>query len=418
MNMKRILFSLIAFLAIGSHIKAESSVNVIKVDDVEITPGGEATIDIKYDATNEPENGLRGLQFAIYIPDGFNLKSTKVGPLTMVTVQQGPISNQMFDITPSIADNGRQIRFVMKHKVQGALFSYLAEYSEPLFSVTLVANANVSPGIYDAYAKGYGSEERIQMAGPTSTGDVTYYYEPINFKINVPIVLNEEISYDEGFGNNPGVKMIMEKRTLKADTWNTICLPFDMTATQVATIFGDDAKIAEYSSFDQTEKDGDINLFIKFRTKSENSISANVPCLLKVSQAISKFELETVDVSDDTPTIIDGALTFVGNYHVYDNSDKLDNAIYISGNKFYIAKGNTIMKAFRGYFTHTSLNSGTSNPANVSVFVDDEPTGIRSLNAEQDEDEIYDLAGRKVDSSKNALQKGVYIINGKKETIH
>ena len=64
------------------------------------------------------------------------------------------------------------------------------------------------------------------------------------------------------------------------------------------------------------------------------------------------------------------------------------------------------------------IRSGLSyNNANVTLFVDDVPTGIRTVTTNQDKNDVYDLSGRKVNSDKVTLQKGVYIGNGKKETV-
>jgi len=40
-----------------------------------------------------------------------------------------------------------------------------------------------------------------------------------------------------------GAVDVLVKRTIKANEWSTICLPFTMTETQVKTAFGDDVRI-------------------------------------------------------------------------------------------------------------------------------------------------------------------------------
>lgn len=425
MNMKRILFSLFALLAIGGSIQAQSNiVDVIKVGDVDITKGGEATIDIKYDATNEPELGLKGLQFALFIPKGFSLKTKTVGPLTLIKIDQGEISKAMFDVSPSVIDHeneGKEYRFVMKPLILGALFSYLSDENNILFSVTLVADADVKSDFYDAYAKGYGSDERIQLSGPTSQGDMTYYQAPIKFKIKMPIELSETEDYAEGFGNYTEATVIMNTRTLKADTWNTICLPFKIEGDQIANVFGADNEVtlAEFTAYKKTENGDNVNITLQFTScdLSTNGIAANTPYLIKLSKGVTTFTVG----STSFPTLdgeypeVDKGVIFRGNYV---KMEGLNNVMYLSNNTVKVAKGNTSLKSFRGYFIYEDVLGNASNGANVSVFVDDEPTGIRTISSDQDNDDVYDISGRKVNSDKTTLQKGIYIINGKKETVH
>lgn len=414
--MKRFLFSLLAFLAIGSGIQAQTVLqDVIQVDDVEITPGGEAIIDIKFNAANAPSDGIKGLQFELVLPDGFSLKpdEEEEEPILFTNVQK------KFTITPKIISD-QKIRFAV------ACFTDKTKVFKDgiVFSVTLVADPEVVSDIYEAFAQGYGQISYIQMSGPSANqGDLTYFQDPITFYIKMPIELSEEKSYAEGFGNYTNAKVIMNKRTLKADTWNTICFPFDMDEDAIKEAFGEDNEvtIAELMGSETIKKDGKVkSIIIKFNTKSTTTISANTPYLIKLSEAVDVFAVEGVDLSDDqSPSSVSGGdCTFYGNYDVIENLGADEPVLFISGNKFYYATGKTTMKSFRGYFTHTDLPEYIQNQAagsNISIFVDDQPTGIRNIVTNQGSENVYDISGRKVNNDNK--QKGVYIVNGKKETV-
>ena len=413
--MKRILFSLIAFLAIGSNIYAYDTLeDIIQVDDVEITAGGEVSFDIKYNSEHAPELGIKGCQFEICLPNGFSLKKKKNGKILVEDEQDD------FTVTPRIVDE-THIRFMMLSMVDEEL---VFDDEVPLFTLTLVADADVIAGIYPATVQGYGMVNDIQLSGITDEGDQTFYQENFTFDIILPLELNEEESYAEGFGNYPKVNVIMNTRKLKADTWNTICLPFNMDADALKAAFGEDNQVtlATLAGSETVRKDGVIkDIIIKFDTSSATEISANTPYLSKLSQAVETFTVERVSVSDEEAIASAGDATFVGNYKVIEDLGADTPALFISSNKFYYATGNSKLKSFRGYFTHTDLQEyidAQSAGANISLFVDGEPTGIRNIVTTQDNNDIYDISGRKVNSDKTPLQKGIYIINGKKETVH
>ena len=413
--MKRILFSLIAFLAIGSNIYAFDTLeDIIQVDDVEITAGDEMSFDIIYNSGDAPESGIKGCQFEICLPEGFSLKLNKKGKIIVDNVQDD------FTVTPRIVDD-THIRFIMFSTVDEDL---VFDDEEPLFTLTLVADPNVIYGIYPATVQGYGMLSNIQLTAPSDEGDITYLQENFTFDIILPLELNEELSYAEGFGNYPKVNVIMNTRKLKADTWNTICLPFNMDADAIKAAFGENNQVtlATLAGSETVRKDGVIkDIIIKFDTSSSTEISANTPYLIKLKDAVETFTVERVSVSDEEAIASAGDATFVGNYEVIENLGEDTPALFISSNKFYYATGNSKLKSFRGYFTHTDLQEyidAQSAGANISLFVDGEPTGIRNIVTTQDNNDIYDISGRKVNSDKTPLQKGVYIINGKKETVH
>ena len=416
--MKRFLFTLLAFLAIGSGIQAQTKLDVIYVEDVVFEPGEtEATIDIKFNAANEPENHVKGLQFELVIPEGFTLKSEEDewGDEEIVISN---IQNSVFSVTPR-PQTAQRVRFLMASTTSKKAFFK----DGTLFSLTLVADPDVAGGTYPAYLNGYGLVSYIQMSGASSQGDVTYFQDPLTFYIKMPIELSEETSYAQGFPNCTNVMVCMNKRTLKADTWNTICFPFDMDADAIKKAFGEDntVTIATLTGSETKKKNGKVHsIIIKFDTKSTTEISANTPYLIKLSEAVDVFAVDGVSLSDQTPSPVTGGdCTFYGNYDIIENLGEGTPVLFISGNNFYYATGNTTMKSFRGYFTHPDLAEYIQNKtagANITLFVDDEPTGIRNIVTNQGGEDVYDISGRKVNNDN--LQKGVYIVNGKKQTVH
>ena len=96
-----------------------------------------------------------------------------------------------------------------------------------------------------------------------------------------------------------------------------------------------------------------------------------------------------------------------------------ENGLFLSGNEFWYSTGKTKMKGFRGYFQFTDVVPQSSS-AKVNFSVDGEPTSIDGMNIKYAIDGVYDLSGRKIkleNGDVTKLQKGVYIIDGKKVTI-
>lgn len=203
--------------------------------------------------------------------------------------------------------------------------------------------------------------------------------------------------------NNKTVTNVKLTRTIKAGTWNTLCLPFDMEIPAGWTV-----KELSGVSYNSVADSYDA----QFSTAS--SIVAGKPYIVKVSTEVPEitrndaagFKLAaaptSVEVFDNG-----GTLTFTGVFAPKD----LANCYFISGGKFYYAtpgKGNTT-KAYRALFTI----GGASSSAKLVYTVDgDEVTLIDAPELVPANDApVFDLQGRRV----NAPVSGkLYIKNGKK----
>lgn len=67
-----------------------------------------------------------------------------------------------------------------------------------------------------------------------------------------------------------------------------------------------------------------------------------------------------------------------------------------------------------------TATDGSRISASVNVHVVEDPDAIKEIQNSKfknQEGDIYDLSGRKIDSSLLPLKKGVYIVNGKKKTV-
>ena len=210
---------------------------------------------------------------------------------------------------------------------------------------------------------------------------------------------------------------VLVKRNIVADVWNTLCLPFSMTAEQVTTAFGDDVRLAEFTDW---EVDGN-NVKLTF-TEGATTIEANTPCLIRTATTgLTEFTVDGVDIEplrDRSGNLEEPFVDVkVGRQHGYFTGTYTvkavpTNALFLNNDRLWFCTGNNTTKAFRGYFELDGVEY--SAEARLSMTVDSKATGITETNNRNYLDEgTYDLQGRKV----NSKQKGVYIESGKKIVV-
>ena len=196
---------------------------------------------------------------------------------------------------------------------------------------------------------------------------------------------------------------VVFKRDITADKWSTIVLPFDIADTEIETVFGAGAQVAELKSGTATE--------LTFSTTlSDSKMKANQPYAIKVATNFTSAAIENATVVEATPTQAVDNWQFVGTYAA---GNIPDGSYFFSGNKLYKAGDDTnTIAPFRAYFTYTGVNAARD----LNFIIDGETTNIISttnFTNYTNSDTIYDLQGRKVAQP----TKGLYIVNGKKVIV-
>lgn len=235
------------------------------------------------------------------------------------------------------------------------------------------------------------------------------FYDPQILTITQDVALNQEKNY-EPTALSANVTLT---RPMNQGRWNTIVLPFDVTAEQVKSQFGDDAVVASYT--------GNTGNTLNFETATEG-MKANVPYMVKPSttalEAGYKFDDVIMVQANDAPSG-EGTIKFVGNYKNGTQLTTNDYFISSSGDEtiFYQAGGNETMKAYRATF-HADDATTESKVLNFSLDGSG-TTGIADIDAASKANayNVYNLNGmlvKKNATSLEGLAKGVYIVNGKK----
>lgn len=250
-----------------------------------------------------------------------------------------------------------------------------------------------------------------------SNGQVTLTYEDgstqtanldeVNIAFDYVAHLSDAPDFDnlqtlKTFGKR--VVKVDVSRTVKTGQWNTICLPFDMDASAIANCFGSGAKVAEFDS----DADGSINF------KSVQEMLCGVPYIVQPSKNVEGIVLDDVLLTnlETGNTSLGNDFNFIGTIC----------ATTPEGNIYYIADGNKLktlaagnpVKAFHAYLE--GLNDEASAK---TIVIDGDTNGIEtpSFANAQAGIKVYNLNGQYVGASSVGLQKGIYIINGRKVIV-
>lgn len=233
----------------------------------------------------------------------------------------------------------------------------------------------------------------------------------------VPVVITLDENGDNIVEEAENVNVTL-KRTLYGDGgWNTLCVPFTLTEAQTKAAFGADVELRELESVA-----GNTLTF-----KKVNGVTANVPCLIKLSEAYAKdtytftgVNTVAAKVDDFGSDKVNAAISFIGIYSSKDvtewATEGKDYVAYLGANNtFFKAKAGTKMKAFRAFFV---IPENTPASA-VKAVIDGNATGIEDLviDGVKANGRVYNLNGQYVGNSLNGLQSGIYIQNGKKIVI-
>lgn len=237
------------------------------------------------------------------------------------------------------------------------------------------------------------------------------FYEPQLLAMPMDVTLKDAETYAEA----PALVANVTLDRKLGDKWNTIVLPFALTEAQVTEMFGEGAKVAAYKG---STVNGDQ---VTLNFEEQTSMEAQTPYMIKPGTDASKKVNGVILESAALKTVKDAnsnGIDFVGNYTTGQTLQQ--NSFFISNNVFYRASGQETMNAYRATF-----QVSTSTPAKImnTVFVGEggSVTAIDDVHVSpQGSFDVYHINGMLVKKNAidlNGLDKGIYIINGKKYVV-
>ena len=271
----------------------------------------------------------------------------------------------------------------------------------------LTGDENLSVSPYKA--EWTGNAQEVSFTSPngyTNVSSITVYVSLPTISLSESEVNTIETQSDVNISFN---------RKLVKGAWNTICLPFDVSAAQAKSAFGADVKIAALN----TESKGNT---LMFDNKTAEGIKASMPYLIMPSEvkADNKYEFYNVNIKagDAGQAATPDRFAFKGIYNKVDITQEINNsesyaAFLGANNTLFKAKSGSTTKGFRAYFAIPN-----STPASaLCVVVDGNATSIKNINcgAVESDDAVYNLQGQRVDA--HNLMPGLYIKAGKKFVV-
>lgn len=246
-----------------------------------------------------------------------------------------------------------------------------------------------------------------------------YWSEFTNFQaipeINISLTDGEDFSQSEP----EECDNIFYTRTFNNSNWQALYVPFEIPYENIK----DDFEVAYINDTRQYDRDDDgvkEETVIEAFKITSGTLEANYPYLIRAKEAGEKtitltdaILYATEENSIDCSSVYD-KYTFTGTYSRM-SSTELTGCYALSGGVWQpIAEGATL-GAFRFYLQVESRSGSAQAAQSIKMRVigeetDDEATSIDEVESADNEQIVYDLAGRRVANP----TKGVYIVNGKK----
>lgn len=401
--MKKTLLTLLTFITTLLTASAQGSdlstlTDAIYVQPLSAPAGSQQTLSVCMKNSIE----VQTIQFDLYLPDGLTIIANEDGEL--MTASKERISRFNY------FESSKQANGALRLLAQATTTNVPTGDGE-IAKVIVGIDNTMSTGNYPIILKDIvlvskdNVTKKVEEVSTIITID-----EPVDSRV----VLNEESTTAPVAATNVDVRVI---RTINANEWSTIVLPFAMTETQVKEAFGDGVELSDFIGYVYDEENDRMTINFSDVT----AIEANHPYIIKVSQNVTEFTADGVDVDPvDEPIVATVKRTrkqwseFIGTYVAgFSLADLLEDEIYplfLSGNSFWYASEDTQpMKAFRAYFDFFDylLEVGSAS-SRITMSFDNNATGIRTVSS-KDKDVYYNLLGQPVSKP----SKGAYIHNNK-----
>lgn len=404
---------MMTFCALLAFAGGASADDMFSVDDVTLPVNGEVDVVVRYSL--DEGSTCSGYNFWLQVPEKLAFVTYVKNEEERVTYTAGNCYDEMPTITPNI-DGG-----YLKVACITANSDPLNKQSGTLVIFRIKTNSAVSVGdtFIGTLTGGTISEENGTIH---NVADKT-------FTITIGESLDPRMLLDENSTTFPETATDVDvrvRRTIKANEWSTICLPFAMGEAQVKAAFGGDVQLADFIDYVYDDEAGRITVNFAKVTEME----ANHPYIIKVKSKVEEFTVDGVDVDlEDNPCVeYDNGLTgkkrkvygtfagtYVADFDFYNEAEHYP--LFLSDNKFYYATENTRhMKAFRAYFDfEDNLPEAEEAASRIIMLFNGETTGISDIRCKKEDIicDVYDLQGRKVQKP----VKGLYIKNGRKEIV-
>lgn len=415
--MKKIILSTLALLTMVSSVFGDE----LKIENVTISNSGKSVLLVNF--YQDERSSISGIDFKIKLPTGIEFVN-EGGPV----YKTGAIFKGSGE--PNILDDGTlTVPLASSDAIRGT--------KGMIFAVLVQPTSTLTPGTLTGGEIG-------GMESPD--GHIVKNLPTNNFSIEVTdrVVLDENSPFEPGETIQGTVNLLL-KRTINANTWSTIFLPFRVARPKVVSAFGNDVKYAKFTGWSTTGDNTDIGIDF---TSETDALEAGNPYIIKISEGKTEFTFNNV-IIDETKIPLKVNST---NFSYYDDEEGNvfakgtmtgsfslkalnGNDMYLHNNYFYYApsgeNAGQVIKGFRATFRFMDPNGAdylikkdikSSTRAMFTIdgksIGDDSgnTTGIESVIPLKGDGKIYSMTGQYMGEKETlkSLPKGVYIVDGVK----
>ena len=407
--MKKILFICLAMLICKGSMASDNLI----VSNVTIPKNGDVAVNVDFHF--DEADGYAAFGFELEVPEGVSIVKDEDG-YNLITLNEttcsGMFPSKSTDPTFGVYTMDKSIWI---RGTGGTLMTFYLHTNSDLEVGTqltvAVKNAYLSP----RPTQENPMPESVRLSNFTFTVNIG---EPDDGRIKFYENATTLPTYTAGEKGDVSIV-----RSIKANSWSTIVLPFTLTKAKAEAIFGSDVQLAEFTGFEVDYGDDEENVvplgitinFSIYTMGAKKSMTGGKPFLIKTSMDITDFTADDVTLFD--------AITDVVKADEFETAGKFTGAftktvvpadgLFINNEKFYYSTGKTAIKAFRGWFELDAVLDKETD-FGVKMFIDGFETKVEGVSVRDASGTIYDLSGRRVS---RPHKSGVYIVNGKKAVL-
>jgi hypothetical protein len=317
------------------------------------------------------------------------------------------------------------IRYTIPTKTKNVINDIAIDCANNLYAVSFTDNA--------ATKAPSGTGRLLAVAMPYS-GTVTTYCPTSNadnkeyFKLPARTNLPEEISATDLntiVNNNSGGCGcdISLDRPMQANMFNTICLPFDLDLSNVASLSNADLMEFSGATLENTES-GEKILTLNFSNVSPKNLKAYKPYLIKPTEGISSLNINDVNFVASGTTTVTQPITNVNNNSITfkgivpsqtvtpkEVDGKSLTMMLVSDNRLAMMTEEGTMPGFRGYFEFLStppqgmqarISTSKNTTTGTEVVIDGQKVNIEKFLRDgrvyiRMGESLYNITGEKVE---------------------
>ena len=408
-------------------VLTSDSKDVVKVDgnQLKLVAAGSANITLSFNGDDDYQSSNVSYKLTVVDPNAlvstFDFVKNTYGYGRTDKLNKGEIISNRTPITIVNTKNGSSTSTTFRNNdlrnYKDAILTINAAKGYLITKITMTGNRFLQLSLNDNNGTWNKERQTGEWLGSSSVSftnlgsddgnAVSYYTINIEYVAVKPVTLDESQNNTETIsGNADKTVNVKLTRTLKADVWNTFCVPFDVTI-EGSPLEG--ATIKQIASVTEKDDGAVINFVDALAT-----LEAGKAYLVRTATAIVNPTFNGVTVKNVTPTNCSGNDNYqlIGIYSPLNIDASLYGKVFGINNQDKLAKvkENTSIKGMRAYFL--LANSATAAKLNFGG----ELTGIDAVDNGEAvmTGKVYNLNGQYVGNSLEGLKKGVYIVNGKK----